>query len=79
MPIVTIVLTFFLLIFGEITPKTLALKQPERYAIISHRLLKYLMVIFQPVIYVFNGFNVLINRIFKIKEDISNNRVVLMN
>ena len=45
MPIITIVLTILLLIFGEITPKTLALKQPEAYAVFSAKFLSILVFI----------------------------------
>ena len=77
MPIITVIITLFLLIFGEITPKTLALKQPERYAVFSSRFLRPFIVVMKPIIFIFNLLNGLINKIFKISDDISKNRLTI--
>ena len=68
MPIITVVVTILLLIFGEITPKTFALKQPERFAIFSSRFLNPFMILLTPVINVFDLFHRLIQRLFGIAE-----------
>ena len=54
MPVTTIAITVVLLIFGEITPKTLALKQPEAYAVFSAKFLSILVFILQPIIIIFD-------------------------
>lgn len=77
MPLITLIIAIFLLIFGEITPKTMALTQPERYALFSYRFLKPLTILLTPVIVLFRGLNSLINKLFNINEDISNHRVSL--
>lgn len=45
----TIVLTIAILIFGEITPKSLAKEQPERFAMFSAPILRVLIVILTPL------------------------------
>ncbi|MBL6723317.1 MAG: HlyC/CorC family transporter [Candidatus Margulisbacteria bacterium] len=72
MPTVTIFLTILLLIFGEITPKTLALKQPERFAVFSSKFISPFFILFYPVIIVFEAFNVLINKLIKSDSQLSN-------
>lgn len=72
MPVITVVVTVLLLIFGEITPKTLALKEPERLAVLSSKFIAPLIVILSPVIKVFELFNKLINKILRTKDQLSN-------
>ena len=50
----TIVMTLSVLIFGEITPKTVAKRSPERYAKKSAKLLNGFIVLFTPLTAVFN-------------------------
>ncbi len=45
----TIVLTIAILIFGEITPKSLAKEQPERFAMFSAPFLRILIIILTPL------------------------------
>tara|TARA_A100001015_G_scaffold176642_1_gene196398 strand:- start:1515 stop:2804 length:1290 start_codon:yes stop_codon:yes gene_type:complete len=71
MPIVTISITILLLVFGEITPKALALKQPERYALFSSSFLKPFMIVLTPIIHCFDLFNTLIAKLFNIPENSS--------
>lgn len=52
--IATGILTFLLLIFGEITPKTLAAMHPERIAFIASRIYAVLMKIMWPFILLLN-------------------------
>ena len=42
----TLVMTLVVLIFGEITPKTLAKQRPEKFAMFSAPFLKFLMIIY---------------------------------
>ena len=50
----TIVMTLSVLIFGEITPKTVAKRSPERYAKKSAKLLNGIIVLLTPLTAVFN-------------------------
>ncbi len=55
--LITAVLTILILIFGEITPKTLALKDPERYCIFIAKPVYFLLILFGPLIGIFIGFS----------------------
>lgn len=50
----TIILTLVLLVFGEITPKTIAALYPERIAFPASLILKYLQTIFYPAAWLLN-------------------------
>lgn len=54
--ITTGVMTFLVLIFGEITPKTFAKHNPEKISLLSMKLLKLFFFIFYPVSYSMNKF-----------------------
>ena len=45
----TVVMTMLVLLFGEVSPKTLAKESPERFAIASARILRASMVVLKPV------------------------------
>lgn len=51
--IVTGAMTFIILTFGEITPKTLAVKNPSRWALMISPIMFYLMIILYPLISLF--------------------------
>ena len=61
--IITAMLTIVLLIFGEISPKTMALKNSERFALALSRPIYYLSVLLWPVIVILNLFSKLIIKI----------------
>lgn len=67
--IATIVSTVAVLIFGEITPKSLAKESPERFAMFSLPIIRVLMVILTPFSAFFGGIRVLISKMFKSKDD----------
>lgn len=68
--IVTGGLTFFILVFGEITPKTIAQKYALRFArILAYPLLWFFYILF-PVIWLFEKFIHGLMRIFKAKSPI---------
>ncbi len=64
----TIVMTSLVLIFGEITPKTLAKKMPESFAIAVTPIMIFFMWILYPLSIIFGSFQKLINKLFKFKE-----------
>ena len=53
-PIATAVMTILVLIFGEITPKTIAANNTEKVALIVSKPIKAIIVFFKPVVWVFN-------------------------
>jgi len=66
----TVVLTLVILIFGEITPKSLAKEYPERFAMFSAPFLRVLMAALTPVTFLFNQWKRLLGRLFhKTEED----------
>ncbi len=65
----TAVITVVVLIFGEITPKSIAKDAPEGFAMFSAPLIKTLMVIFAPLNFLFSLWKKLISKIFKIESD----------
>ena len=60
----TAVITVLVLLFGEITPKSIAKDYPERFATFSAPLLKALLVIFTPLNFLFLKWKQLVGRIF---------------
>ena len=65
----TIVSTVVVLIFGEITPKSLAKEMPEKFAMFSAPFLKVIMGILTPIAFVFAALKNLMGRIIKVKDD----------
>jgi CBS domain containing-hemolysin-like protein len=57
------VMTFIILTFGEITPKTVAIKNPEKYALLGSRLFYFFSVLLSPLIFVFDKISVLFIKI----------------
>ena len=53
-PIATAVMTILVLIFGEITPKTIAANNTEKVALIVSKPIKATIVFLKPVVWVFN-------------------------
>ena len=53
-PIATAVMTILVLIFGEITPKTIAANNTEKVALIVSKPIKAIIVILKPIVWVFN-------------------------
>lgn len=51
--IATVLMITVLLIFGEVTPKTLAKKNPERFAIKVANIIKVISIIFAPLVWAF--------------------------
>ena len=70
----SIILTIVILIFSEITPKTIAAIKPESIATRSSFLLKILVYIFKPLIFFTNFISRSILSVFKLNaRDASNN------
>ena len=65
----TVVLTLLVLIFGEISPKTLAKKHPEGFAMFSAPIIYGISIVFTPFTFLFKKWQDLLSRIFKKNED----------
>ncbi len=64
----TIAITVLVLIFGEISPKSLAKEAPESYAMFSTPILRILILILTPVNFLFMQWKNLLSRIFKFRD-----------
>lgn len=70
--IATFIITFLILVFGEITPKTLATRSAESIALGYAPVIYFLMKILTPVIWFINLFSSLILKLFGVKTDSQN-------
>ena len=64
----TAVITIVVLIFGEISPKSLAKDHAEGYAMAVARFIKFLMIILTPVNWIFSLWKKLLSLVFKTKN-----------
>ncbi len=65
----TAVLTVVVLIFGEISPKSLAKESPEKFAMFSAPILRVLLIILTPVNFIFTQWKKLLSKLFKVSDD----------
>lgn len=65
----TLVTTVIVLIFGEISPKSLAKESPESFAMFSAPILHVLLVVLTPLNFLFVQWKKLLSRLFKSKRD----------
>ena len=65
----TIVITVAVLIFGEITPKSLANDFPEKFAMFSAPLIRSFTWLLMPLNLIFSGWKKLVDLIVRVKED----------
>lgn len=63
----TAVITIVVLIFGEITPKSIAKDCPEKFAIFSSPIIKALIVVLTPINYIFSMWKKLVSKVLKIE------------
>lgn len=64
----TLVLTIVILIFGEITPKTIAVIKAEKLAFALYKPLKLVLVLLKPIVFIFSKISKFIMLILGIKE-----------
>ena len=65
----TVVMTLVVLIFGEISPKTIAKKKPEAFTIFAAPMIRAIMIIFTPLTFLFKQWQKLIAKLIKSNED----------
>ena len=65
----TAVITVVVLIFGEITPKSIAKDHPEAFAMFATPFLQLLMLLFAPLNFLFSLWKKLVGKLFKSKEE----------
>lgn len=64
----TVVMTVLVLIFGEISPKSLAKERPEEFASFAARPLYFFMILFAPLNFLFDLWKKLLNKIFRLDK-----------
>ena len=65
----TAVITVVVLIFGEITPKSIAKDSPERFAMFSTPAIRALIWILTPINFIFSMWKKLVSKIFKTEDN----------
>ena len=68
MIIITLILSYFTLVLGELFPKRLALRSPEKVAMLFARPISIIKTIFRPIVFVLSISSDLLVKIFRIKE-----------
>lgn len=69
MVITIIVITYLSLVIGELVPKSIALKNPERYAMLLSPLIVFLSKVALPFVYLLSFSTKLINRLIGIRKN----------
>lgn len=67
--IATVVITVAVLLFGEITPKSLAKSFPEQFVMFSAPILKVIVVLFTPLNFLFLSWQKLVYKVVKKSDD----------
>ncbi len=65
----TLVMTIVVLIFGEVSPKSLAKEVPENFALFSAPILRVLVIILSPANFLFGQWKKLLSLIFKFSRE----------
>ncbi len=66
--VVTLILSYFTLVFGELFPKRLALRSPEKIALTFAKPINAIRIIFKPIVYLLSGSCELLVRLFRLKS-----------
>lgn len=67
--IVTLILSYFTLVFGELFPKRIALRSPEKIAMFVAKPINGIRIIFKPIVFLLSGSCELLVRLFRLKKD----------
>ncbi len=65
----TVIITVIVLIFGEISPKSLAKEAPESFAMFAAPVVQLLMAVLTPVNWLFAQWKKLLSRLFRVQDD----------
>lgn len=65
----TVVMTVLVLIFGEISPKSMAKEAPETFSMFSAPIIRFFMIILAPVNLIFSLWKKLLSKLIKVDED----------
>lgn len=65
----TVVMTVVVLVFGEVSPKSLAKESPESFAMFAAPFISFFVVLLKPVNFLFSKLKILLRKIVKSKDD----------
>ncbi len=68
-PVSTAVVTVVVLIFGEITPKSIAKDHPEKFAMFSAPFIRALIWVLMPLNFLFENWKKFVGKLFRVNED----------
>ncbi len=68
-------LTIFQIVIGETVPKTIAMRQPEKIALLMSAPMLFTVRMMQPAITLFNGAAIILMRLLRVNRDVSHSRV----
>ncbi|MGN1329030.1 MAG: hemolysin family protein [Eubacterium sp.] len=60
----TVVMTIVVLIFGEISPKTIAKEKAEGFVVAITPIIKFFIILFMPLNWLFKGWKLMLNKVF---------------
>ena len=75
MIVITLILSYFSIVFGELVPKRVAMKWAEKYSLGISGVLKVVSVVFTPLVWLLTVSSNAVLRIFGIKKDEDDNTV----
>lgn len=67
--VITLILSYFTLVFGELFPKRLALRNPEKIAMAFARPISFIKTIFKPIVFILSTSSDLLVKLLRIKEN----------
>ncbi len=67
--VATVALTIIILVFGEITPKSLSKERPEDFAMFAQPLLRLFLVVLTPLNFLFTQWKRLMSKVFRSKGE----------
>lgn len=65
---VTLILSYFTLVFGELFPKRIALRAPEKIAMTFAKPVNFIRIIFKPIVFLLSGSTELLVKLFRLKN-----------
>ena len=66
--VATIVITLIVLVFGEISPKSLAKESAEKFALMTAPLINFLVLVLSPVNLIFTGWKKMLVKLFRMEN-----------
>lgn len=65
----TAVITVLVLVFGEISPKSMAKEAPETFAMFAAPIIRLLVTVLKPINFLFSKWKQVLSRVFRVRDD----------